>query len=52
MYGEEQKICEKQKICAGEDRPNIKTLLIIGALNFAEFPSLISMDYDYMIRVY
>ena len=30
----------------GEDRPNIKTQLIIGALKFAEFPDHISIDYD------
>ena len=29
----------------GEDRPNIKTQLIIGALKFAEFPDHISIDY-------
>ena len=29
----------------GEDRPNIKTQLVIGALKFAEFPDHISMDY-------
>ena len=38
-------ISEKQKICAGEDHPNIKTQLIIGALKFAEFPGHISIDY-------
>ena len=32
----------------GEDRPNIKTQLIIGALKLAEFPDHISIDYDYM----
>ena len=30
----------------GEDRPNIKTQLIIGALKFTEFPDHISIDYD------
>ena len=30
----------------GEDRPNIKTQLIIVALKFAEFPDHISIDYD------
>ena len=29
----------------GEDRLNIKTQLIIGALKFAEFPDHISIDY-------
>ena len=29
----------------GEDRPNIKTQLIIGALKLAEFPDHISIDY-------
>ena len=29
----------------GEDRPNIKTQLIIGALKFAQFPEHISIDY-------
>ena len=29
----------------GEDRPNIKTQLIIGALKFAEFPDHISINY-------
>ena len=29
----------------GEDRPNIKTQLIIGALKFSEFPNHISIDY-------
>ena len=33
----------------GEDRPNIKTQLIItlGALKFAEFPDHISIDYGF-----
>ena len=30
----------------GEDRPNIKSQLIIGALKFAEFLDHISIDYD------
>ena len=30
----------------GEDRFNIKTQLIIGALKLAEFPDHISIDYD------
>ena len=29
----------------GEDRPNIKTQHIIGALKLAEFPDHISIDY-------
>ena len=29
----------------GEDRPNIKTQLIIGALKFVEFPDHILIDY-------
>ena len=29
----------------GEDRPNIKTQLIVVALKFAEFPDHISIDY-------
>ena len=31
----------------GEDRPNIKTQLIIVALKLAEFPDHISIDYGY-----
>ena len=34
----------------GEDRPNIKTQLIIVALKFAEFPDYISIDYDVIYR--
>ena len=34
----------------GEDRPNIKTQLIIGALKLAEFPDHISIDYDYALE--
>ena len=30
----------------GDDSPNIKTQLIIGALKFAEFPDHMSIDYD------
>ena len=29
----------------GEDRLNIKTQLIVGALKFAEFPDHISIEY-------
>ena len=36
-------ISEKQKICTREDRLNIKTQLIIGALKLAEFLDHISM---------
>ena len=33
----------------GEDRPNIKTQLIIVALKFAEFPDHIPIDYGVAI---
>ena len=36
----------------GEDRPNIKTELIIGALKFAEFPDHISIDYGQMFCLF
>ena len=35
----------------GEDRPNIKTQLIIGALKFAKFPDHISIDYDPRLNI-
>ena len=31
-------------MCEREDRPNIKTQLVIGALKFAEFPEHIPID--------